>query len=142
MPKFMTTRFIIGSTQIDVHTQYYVYDQATKTTLYYPTIDPWGKIKSAPQLQKELTEYCALLNQQSAAGEFTTNTATLTKKQADYIVRILESRDKLCQDMLHTAYADKKHNHNIPALQDEYDTISSICRALSPIRFPQNILLK
>lgn len=139
----MTTRFIIGSTQIDVYTHWYIYDQATKETLYYSTIDPWGKVKPTHVLQKELTEYCTLLNKQSEAGELTTNTATLTKKQADYIVRILESRDKLCQDLLHSAYADKKqHVHNIASLQDEIGTINSIFKSLSPVRFPASALRK
>ena len=101
----MKTRFIIGSSEIDVYTHYYIYDQVNKETLFYPSREPNGKIKPVKILQKELADYCALLNKQDAEGEFAADTATLTKKAADYI-----------------------------------DTIDSIFKAISPIRFPMSVL--
>ena len=137
----MKTRFIIGSSEIDVHTYYYIYDQVKKETLFYPYLAPSGKMKPVQVLQKELTDYCALLNKQDAEGEFTTDTATLTKKAADYIAYHLSNRKTLCENLLQRCYSDtKQKDYRIESLQDELDTIDSIFKAISPIRFPMSVL--
>ena len=137
----MKTRFIIGSSEIDVHTYYYIYDQVNKETLFYPSKAPNGKFKPVKVLQKELADYCALLNKQDAEGEFTTDVAILSKKAADYIARHLSNRKTLCENLLQRVYSDKEpRDYRIESLQDELDTIDSIFKAISPIRFPMSVL--
>jgi hypothetical protein len=136
----MKTRFVIGSHEIGLQTFYFILDQTTKEKLHYSTLTPYGNVKPLKIFQKELVEYCELLNRQNDAGEFEVDTVNLSKKEADYIVERLDSRLSLCKNMLQQFYEESKSDCNGVSLQDEVDTINSIVAKLACVRFPAFLL--